>query len=365
MMKYFGFSLTAMILVFAGLYLYTGSALFLYQAITLTIVEVAVSFDNAVVNAAKLNSMNAFWKKMFLTVGILVAVGFMRFYMPLEIVATIDGISLVEAYNIAISDQDRFSAILTAAHVPVAGFGGAFLMMVAFNYFADREKETHWIGIIEKPMQAVAIPNPEENFWLSVLRLVVMSGWVWGVASGLAWATGVVEFAKFNQAVLVGLASYWGVHALKEGMSKLDDRLANSKVSWLAGGFGTFVYLEVLDASFSFDGVIAAFAISKNIFVVAAGLGIGALFVRSMTIMLVERGTLTEYKYLENGAMLAILALALVMFISSGMHVPEWVTATVSVLLIGGAFWHSKLEKDAEESRKEVGSAILRAFRRG
>ncbi len=95
--------------------------------------------------------------------------------------------------------------------------------------------------------------------------------------------------------------------------------------------------LEVLDASFSFDGVIGAFALSQNLFVIAIGLGIGAMYVRTMTIMLVERGTLSQYRYLEHGAFYAILALSVIMFTQTLIHIPEAITSLGGAVLIGVA----------------------------
>src|SRR3546814_10825692 len=106
-------------------------------------------------------------------------------------------------------------------------------------------------------------------------------------------------------------------------------------------GFGAFLYREVLDASFSFDGVIGAFALSNNLFIIAIGLGIGAMFVRSMTIFLVRQGTLSEYRYLEHGAFYAIIALAAIMYINTFQHIPEVVTGLIGAVLIGIAFWSS------------------------
>ena len=97
----------------------------------------------------------------------------------------------------------------------------------------------------------------------------------------------------------------------------------------------------MLDASFSFDGVIGAFALSNNLFVIAIGLGIGAMFVRSLTLLLVERGTLTEYRYLEHGAFWAILSLAAIMFLETVRHVPEGVTGLIGAAFLGVAFWSS------------------------
>ncbi|SPU27407.1 integral membrane protein, YkoY family [Candidatus Bartonella washoeensis] len=107
------------------------------------------------------------------------------------------------------------------------------------------------------------------------------------------------------------------------------------------GGAGAFLYLEVLDASFSFDGVVGAFAFSHNLFIIAIGLGIGAFYVRSMTIMLVEAGTLLHYRYLEHGAFYAILVLAVIMYLQTIISVPEVLTGLMGVCIIGMAFYSS------------------------
>jgi hypothetical protein len=96
-----------------------------------------------------------------------------------------------------------------------------------------------------------------------------------------------------------------------------------------------FLYLEVLDASFSFDGVVGAFAISKNILIIMAGLGIGALYVRSLTILLVDKGTLAAYRFLEHGAFYAIGALAATMLIGTFLHIPEYITGLLGAAFIG------------------------------
>jgi hypothetical protein len=103
----------------------------------------------------------------------------------------------------------------------------------------------------------------------------------------------------------------------------------------------SFLYLNVLDASFSFAGVIGAFALTDELFIIALGLGVGAMFVRSLTILLVERGTLASYEYLEHGAFYAVGALALFMMLGTLVEVPEAVTALVGAGLIGLAFWSS------------------------
>ena len=118
------------------------------------------------------------------------------------------------------------------------------------------------------------------------------------------------------------------------------------------GGLRLFLYLEVLDASFSFDGVIGAFAISKDIIVIAVGLGLGALYIRTLTVYLVRQGTLAEYRYLEHGAHWAIGVLAVLLFIGAEFHVPEVITGTIGALLIIAAFF-SSLRANRDEDGSE------------
>lgn len=353
MFKYFHFAALAALVVFISLFSYVSVTVsvaaavsVLYLAFTLSIVETAVSFDNAVVNATHLHRMNAFWRKMFLTVGILIAVIGMRFYLPLQIVSIIGDISLVDSFKLAVNDGDAFAALIKESADSVHGFGGAFLLMVALTFFVDHEKDNHWIPVIEKPMAWLG--KMSADLGVDIVKFAESL-----ITLSLAAAVyGVTKSGEFLVAAFVGVGVFYALDIVKHLIEKLDERLQTSKASWIAGGLGTFIYLEILDASFSFDGVIAAFAISNNLFVIAAGLGVGALFVRSMTIMLDETGTLKTFKFMENGAFIAILVLAVVMFVNTFFHLPEWFVAVTSILSIGGATLHSYLDEKAERKAR-------------
>jgi uncharacterized protein len=141
----------------------------------------------------------------------------------------------------------------------------------------------------------------------------------------------------FVYSAIYGLLTFLVVEVVGGILDKSQEALAGAA----QGGLGAFLYLEVLDASFSFDGVIGAFALTQNLFVIAIGLGIGAMYVRSMTIMLVEKGTLAHYRYLEHGAFYAILILSLIMYAQSLVHIPEVITGLGGAGLIGIALWSS------------------------
>ena len=291
----------------------------------LAILEVSLSFDNAVVNATVLKEMTPVWRHRFLTWGIAIAVFGMRIIFPLAIVAIIARIDPWSALVMAATDPDQYSRVLTSAHVSVAAFGGAFLAMVGLKHFFNQEKEIHWITVIERPLTRLGRIEAVE-LGLVLLLLYAISRWLFGS-----------EQVEFLTAGIFGLVTYIavdGVSALLNFESAITGEVARS-------GAASFLYLEVLDASFSFDGVIGAFALSNNLFIIAIGLGIGAMFVRSLTIMLVEKEALASYRYLEHGAFYAIIALAVMMFLNAVIHIPEVVTGLIGSGFIVWAFCDS------------------------
>lgn len=313
----------------------TGVASTVFIVFVLSILEVSLSFDNAVVNATVLKEMTPIWRHRFLTWGIAIAVFGMRIVFPVVIVAVIAKIDPISAVVLAATDPDEYSRLLTSAHISVAAFGGAFLAMVGLKHFFDFEKDVHWIAIIERPLaqlgriEAVAIG-------LALLILYGVSRWLPGV-----------DQLEFLVAGIMGLLTFIavdGVAALLEVEPAVTGEVQRS-------GAAAFLYLEVLDASFSFDGVIGAFALTNNLFIIAIGLGIGAMFVRSMTIMLVEQETLASYRYLEHGAFYAIIALGVIMFLKTVVHVPEVLTG-----LIGAAFIVAALADSIRYNRRIRGA---------
>lgn len=291
----------------------------------LAILEVSLSFDNAVVNAVVLKKMTPVWRRRFITWGIAIAVFGMRIVFPLLIVAIIIHTDPISALVLAATDPDQYSKILTSAHVSVSAFGGAFLAMVGLKHFFNREKHVHWIGIIERPLSKLGRIEAVE------LGLVLLL--LYYISTKLAGA----ESMEFMIAGIFGLITYIAV----DGISALLNVESAVTGEVVQSGAASFLYLEVLDASFSFDGVIGAFALSNNLFIIAIGLGIGAMFVRSLTIMLVEKETLASYRYLEHGAFYAIIALAVMMFLGTVHHIPEAVTGLIGAAFIVTAFWDS------------------------
>ncbi len=297
----------------------------LWIVIVLSILEVSLSFDNAVVNATVLREMDPVWQQRFLTWGILIAVFGMRIVFPLAIVAIAANLGPLEALDLSLNDPGEYERIVQGAHIGIAGFGGAFLAMVGLTFFFDGEKDVHWISMIEKRISRLSsVPAVELGICLLIIVLI----------AGVLPQDDAVTFLT---AGIFGLLAFIGVHALG---TLIEAREAKKKAMGevVRSGLGGFMYLEVLDASFSFDGVIGAFALSNNMIVIALGLSVGAIFVRSMTIHLVKAGTLSQYRYLEHGAFWAIIALGGIMLFSAIVHIPETITGLIGAVLIGLSF---------------------------
>lgn len=307
----------------------------------LGVLETSLSFDNAVVNAKTLVDMSPVWQHRFLTWGMLIAVFGMRVVFPLLIVGIAAHLQPIEALVLAVKNPAEYERILTSVHAEIAAFGGAFLLMVGIKYFFDQEKDVHWVRIIEEPLV-------KAGKLFMVEAAIVMAALL-----GSAYLLPVDERFPFLAAGIGGLVTYAAVQWL-EIILGTEKGAATKAVA--KSGLSTFIYLEVLDASFSFDGVIGAFALSNNIFIIALGLGIGAMFVRSLTLVMVEKGTLAEYRYLEHGAFWAILALGTIMFLGLFIEIPEVITGLIGGALIGLSFYSSTKvnHKEKAEATEKV-----------
>ena len=307
---------------------------FLLSATILAVLEVSVSLDNAVVNATVLKDMDAKWRHRFLTWGMLIAVFGMRLVFPILIVSVAGHINPWDALVIALRQPAQYEALLTSVHVQVMAFGGTFLLLVFSSHFLDKEKEVHWIPGIGHLLSHVG-KHGTARLFVPILVVVIFS-----------------KFAgeQFLIPALWGIVTYLIVDGLGE-LFGTEDAAGNVARTGLAG----FMYLEVLDASFSFDGVIAAFAITNNFLIIMLGLSIGAMFVRSMTIMLVEKDTLAELRYLEDGAFWGIGWLVFAMF-ASAVHVEIgeiWV-ALGAAAAIALATVHSIIANKRDKAAEKV-----------
>ncbi|MFF9480010.1 DUF475 domain-containing protein [Streptomyces sp. NPDC014733] len=343
----------------------------------LSILEISLSFDNAVINAGILRKMNAFWQKIFLTFGILIAVFGMRLVFPVVIVAITAKLGPIEAVNLAINDKAHYQELVTAAHPAIAAFGGVFLLMI-FLEFLFEEREHKWLAWIERPMARLGKLETLSVIVALVVLLVAAVTVATDVAHGGGDKTATVLLSGvaglITYLVVGGISGYFEDKLEDEEDEGADEeggaapaKKGSGAVVGLAGkaAFFMFLYLEVIDASFSFDGVIGAFAITNDIFEMALGLGIGAMYIRSLTVFLVRKGTLDDYVYLEHGAHYAIGALAVILIATIKYEIPEVVTGLIGIVLIGLSFWSSVVKNrreagpgDGAEPKAEVSSGV-------
>jgi uncharacterized protein len=350
-LRTFGGSLVVAVVGLTLGYLYghgTGLAL----AAILAVLEISLSFDNAVVNATVLVRMSPFWQKIFLTVGVAIAVFGMRLIFPLLIVGITAKLNPVEAVRLALqkgnpSTKGSYGYLLHQAHPAIAAFGGMFLLMLFLDFMFE-ERENTWLSWIERPLARIG--KLDQLSVVIALVALAVSAYTLGSSADTAQPDRISTILVSG---LLGLGTYLLVNGLGEFFDVDDDEddaevegdgehvtvEKKPRATHVVGkaAFFLFLYLEVLDASFSFDGVVGAFAITSDPILIAIGLGIGAMFIRSLTVYLVRKGTLSEYVYLEHGALWAIGALAVLLLITIEYEVPEVVTGLIGVAFIAAA----------------------------
>lgn len=334
-MQHFRLSILIAILCLAAAF-WWGGMVGVFIATILGILEVSLSFDNAVVNASVLKRMSARWQHYFLTWGILIAVFGMRLVFPVLIVSVATSLDFISVAHMALEDPATYSYHLNNAHVQISAFGGMFLLMVFFKFILDDAKELHWLGRIEERVSALGKLKAIEII-LALAILLILQKWLpvelrlEAIVAGISGLILFVIVDSFAELFEDGEQDDITVEVVKKA------------------GVMSFVYLEVLDASFSFDGVIGAFAITQDVVIIMLGLAIGAMFVRSLTVYLVNKGTLDEYVFLEHGAHYAIGVLAGIMLASMRYHISEVVTGLVGAILIALSVFSSIRYNKAEK----------------
>lgn len=305
---------TIITIILLGVTFYFGSFASLFAVVILIMLEVTLSFDNAVINAKVLETMTIKWQRRFINWGIWIAVFGTRVVLPIFIVSLVSGLNIFEVLRLAIYDSATYGLKLDQAHYSIGAFGGAFLLLVALKYFIDDNKEIHWIRNLEKKLKKF---SSVESVEVSVVLVLLLAISHFTPAHAL----------EILVAGIVGCISFVVVEGFTSSMGHDISGVARS-------GFATFLYLNLLDSAFSLDGVIGAFAISSQLLVIMVGLGVGAYFVRSFTLMLVEKKTLSELTYLEHGAHWAIGSLGICMLLGLIFHVPEVITGIVGLCFV-------------------------------
>ncbi len=333
-MRLFIAPISVSIVALVAVWWWGGVAAF-FLAATLAVLEVTLSFDNAVVNAKILSEMAPHWQRRFLTWGILLSVFGTRLVLPILIVSVVALTSPVIITSLAFYNPEQYSILLSGADTAIKAFGGAFLLMVSLKYFFNVGKRIHWFAPVERRLvkwgrvEAIEIA-------LALFALLVVSYLSHGSVETILHA-GIIGIILFT--LTEGVAHGLGVET--KGVVR--------------SGAMLFVYLNILDSAFSLDGVIGAFALTSSLPIIVVGLGIGAYFVRSLTVYLVRAKTLESLVYLEHGAHWAIFGLALTMFAGLVVHVPEIIIATIGLGFIALAYLSSRRALRANEIIDSLG----------
>ena len=321
----FALVLSAILLLLVGLK--EGTSAFL-TVLILAGLEVTFSFDNAIVNARILQGMSRVWQTIFMTVGIFIAVFVVRVLLPILIVSLSSSTGFGHILWLALHDPTAYSEKLSLAQPLISTFGGIFLLMIFLDFMFEHRK-VRWLRGIEAALARVGkIENASVT--LSLIALFIAT---YGFAAS----------SRRFQVLIAGLIGL-GIYLIVNALDSAGEPESGTKNTVVRAGFVGFLYLELIDASFSLDGVVGAFALTKNILLIAVGLGIGALFVRSMTVHLMRRGVLARYRYLEHGAHYAIGILALIMLLSIKYQVPEFITGGAGLVVIAAALYQSHKE---------------------
>jgi hypothetical protein len=302
----------------------------LFTVVVLTLLETTFSADNAVVNSKVLVTMSPFWQTLFMTVGIFIAVFVVRFALPILIVMLTAGLGFREVLDLAMNHPKEYEHHLHTSEPVINAFGGTFLLMIALSYFIDYQKKTHWFSFLERYLGKL---GRFDNLTVFVMLL----------ASILAYFTVDPAYhATVLIASICAMALHIGLEILSAAMGG-PGKYTKVKHKVGLAAFAAFMYLEVLDASFSLDGVIGAFALTNDVFIIMAGLGAGAVWVRAMTIHLVRSKALARYVFLEHGAHWAIAFLGAVMLLKLyHIELPEWIVGSLGIVFIAAAIWWSK-----------------------
>jgi uncharacterized protein len=299
----------------------------------LIVFEVVNSVDNAIVNASVLRTMSLLWRRRFLIIGILTSVFLVRFLLPLVIIWV--SVPSINASNIFLAFTGQSEVARQAIEIQkplILMFGGVFLLYLYF----------HWLFLEKK-----------EPLFLE--RFLKEKHGVWFFAFAAISLVFIMYLARSNPmmmlAAAIGSATFFILYGLKETAEANERNMMAGTVG--LSDFSKFVYLEVLDATFSFDGVIGAFAFTINLLLILVGIGIGAIVVRQLTIKGIDK--LAKYRYLKNGALSSIGFLGLFMLIEGfGVELPSVLPIVVTFFFVGYAFYKSRkliVEGAKEEKR--------------
>lgn len=288
----------------------------------LSLFEVITSIDNAIINAEVLSTMSQKARRWFLIYGFFFAVFVVRGLLPFVIIwAASPELGPFDIVMAAFSNDPHVAeAIESTAPFLLLG-GGIFLVFLFLSWLFLESKNFGLRG--ERFFQA-------QGAWFFALVSLILATTVW-------FALKIDPMLAF--AAVIGSSAFFIIHGFQKFAEQQEQKLLGGSMS----DKSKIAYLEVLDATFSIDGVIGAFAFTMSIPLILIGNGLGALVLRKLTVSNIER--IKKYKYLKNGAMYSILFLGGIMMLDSfGMHIPHWLSPIITIGTVGYFFHKSRLD---------------------
>jgi uncharacterized protein len=295
----------------------------------LCLFETVSSIDNAIINAEVLSGMGAKSRRWFLTWGIVIAVFLVRGLLPWLIVwGVLPELGFVGSFMAAFSSDPVVSEAVESAKPFLLMAGGVFLLLLFL----------HWL--FQEP-KAYGLPGERffmrQGVWFYAAASLLIAAIIWFSSEG---------GGKLAFAASLGSTAFFITGGFKQNAEKQESSLVGSSLTDLS----KLIYLEVIDLTFSIDGVVGAFAFTLSVPIILLGNGLGAVVVRQITVGNIER--IKKYRYLKNGAMYSILALGTAMTSEAfGLHLPEWATPLATFCIVGFFFAKSALELRRERGR--------------
>src|SRR3989344_7865170 len=290
----------------------------------LVLFETISSVDNAVINAEVLSKMSQRARRWFLLYGLLIAVFALRLMLPLLIVwAANPSLGIFETFTATFSSDEKvIQSIEDSSPILLAG-GGVFLVFLFFHWLFLEPKT---LGLSQEKFFLA------QGVWFYTVVSIILAVVTW-------YALAINPLMAFG--AVVGSTAFFITHGFKQNAEKQEEELlkAGSASSGL-GDWSKILYLEVIDATFSIDGVVGAFAFTLSIPLIVIGSGIGAFVVREVTVHNIE--TVKKHKLLKNGAMYSILALGVIMLLDAfGFHIPSYASPLITFAILGYFVWRS------------------------
>ena len=297
----------------------------------LALFEIIISVDNAIINAEVLGTMSPKGRKWFMLWGILIAVFLVRGLLPWLIVwGSNPSLGFLGSFSASFSSDPKIKEVIERSAPILLVGGGTFLVLLFF----------HWLFLEPKHY---GIKGEEffhrQGVWFFAVASVFLSLLVWKAVQTRPWmAFGAV----------VGSTAFFITHGFKENAEQAEKEMLEGNTM---SDISKIFYLEVIDATFSIDGILGAFAFTFILPVILIGNGLGAIVVRQLTIGNIDR--VKKYKYLKNGAMYSILVLGAIMILDSfGLHIPEFLSPVATFAIVGYFFWRSAKALKVDEVAK-------------